>query len=286
MEAVTFVMLLIATDQLQQLQGVQVVDARPIEAYAAAHLPGALHLDPATLSEERDGVQGLLKPVETLAALLSEAGLQPARHVVVYSGMDKPDDLKNAARLFWILEYLGFPRVSVLDGGFAKWRAEGRPVEAGAPPVPPEPVPELSLTPRPELLAVREDVLAIIGTSRGTLVDMRAPEEYAGLAKKDFVLRAGHIPGACNLPATDFAVKMGSDIAPYYTLRPVTELKQAIQGDASAPVITYCNTGRDASVGYLVYRLAGIDRVAVYDGSMAEWGNHPGLSVAGHATQE
>lgn len=281
MAAATFLLLLVTTDQLPQLQDVQVVDARPYEAYVAGHLPGALHLDPAALSEERDGVQNLLKPVEELAVLLSQAGLQPVRHVVVYSAMDQPDDLKNAARLFWILEYLGFSRVSILDGGFAKWKAEGRPIEAGAPPAALEHAPELALTPRPELLATRDEVLATIGTRRGTLVDMRAAEEYAGLAKKDFVHRAGHIPGACNLPAIDFVVRQGEEASPYYVLRPAADLKQAIEGESATPVITYCNSGRDASVGFFVYRLAGVDDVAVYDGAMAEWGSHPGLNVAG-----
>jgi len=275
-------MLLVSTDQLMQLQDVQIVDVRGRDAYVAGHIPGALHLDSATLSEDRDGVNGLLKPVEEVAALLSWAGLDPARHVVVYGAMEAPDDLKHATRLFWILEYVGFPRVSVLDGGFAKWRAEGRPIETGEPRGPSGEGRVLSLRPRPELLATRDEVLEAITPGSGrTLVDMRPPEEYAGLAKEDFVARAGHIPGACNLPATDFVAKSGDEGTAYYALRPKANLRAAVEGSPAKPVITYCNSGRDASVGYFVYRLAGFERVAVYDGSMAEWGRHPGLNVAG-----
>lgn len=280
MELLTAVMLLLSTEDLAGMPDAMIVDARPLAAYAAGHIPGALHLDPAALSEERGGVQGLLKPLDQLDTLLSEAGLDPTRHVVVYSAMDTPDDLKNAARLFWILEYLGFGRVSVLDGGFAKWKAEGRPIETDAPPAKQERM-KLDLTPRPERLATRDEVLGIIKSGAGTLADLRPSEEYAGLSKKDFVQRAGHIPGACSLPAGDAVQNSGTESAPVFTLKPAADLKASIEGANKAPVITYCNTGRDASVGYFLYRLNGYDDVAVYDGAMAEWGNHPALDVAG-----
>lgn len=280
MELLTAVMLLLSTEDLAGLTDAIIVDARTQEAYVSGHIPGALHLDPAALSEERGGVQGLLKPLDQLATLLSEAGLDPAKHTVIYSAMDKPDDFKNAARLFWILEYLGFDRVSVLDGGIAKWNAEGRPVETDAPPAKQERM-KLDLTPKPERFASREQVLRAIKSGEATLVDLRSSEEYAGIAKKDFVQRAGHIPGACSLPAVDAVQNSGTVSAPVFTLKPAVDLKASIEGADKTPVITYCNSGRDASVGYFLYRLNDYDDVAVYDGSMAEWGNHPALNVTG-----
>ena len=281
MDAMIGVLLLLSTQDLSSLSGVVLVDARPASAYAAGHIPGAVPLDPASLSEERGGVTGMLKPIADLNGLLSEARLDPASHTVIYSAMDKPDDFKNAARLFWILEYCGFSRVSILDGGFAKWTAEGRPIETDAPPAKQERM-KLDLIPRPELLATRQRVLGMIEAHGSVLVDLRSPEEYAGLSKKDFVKRAGHIPGACNLPAGDLVVNTGTQDAPVYTLKPPADLKTLLEGTPTTPVVTYCNTGRDASVGYFIYRLSGYQDVAVYDGSMAEWGNHPALTATGN----
>lgn len=278
MELVTAILVLLSTDNLAGLHDVAIVDARAAEAYAAGHIPGALHLDPATLSEERSGVVGLLKPVAELSPVLSALGLDPAKQVVVYSAMATPEDLSTAARLFWILEYVGFEHVAVLDGGFAKWSAEGRPIEQGAAAAPAAARMEPMLRPRPELMATHDEVVEAERTGV-PLVDFRSPEEYAGLSKKDVVKRAGHIPGAGNVPATDLVDKHEMAGAVFYTLKPIEALQELLAGDAAKPVIAYCNTGRSASAGYLAYRILGRTNVSLYDGSMAEWSCHSALGV-------
>lgn len=272
--------LLLQPAQLDGLKNALVVDVRPDAAFQAGHLPGAAHLDQAALSEDRNGVANELKAPEQLQDILATAGLDADKHLVLYSAMDTPADLKNATRVLWALEYLSYEKVSILDGGFARWQAEKRPVETGATKVAPVKPGKVSVRPREALLADYETVVEMTSAGKGALVDCRAPEEYAGLSKKDFVAKKGNIPGAINVPAGDLV-----DPATHQ-LKPAKELAAAIapiHADKDTPVVTYCNSGRDATVGYFMMRLNGHDHVAVYDGSMAEWASKERLELSAPA---
>lgn len=263
--------LLIPTDGLGALEAPLIVDTRSAEAYSDGHIPGAVHVDPGALAETREGVVGLLRPVPDVVEALRQAGVSPERHVVIYAGMATPGEMKDATRLFWILEYLGFSRVSVLDGGYAKWTAENRPVEAGQlKPKPAEPwTPEI----REERLATLDEVKAAGGQAH--LVDLRSEAQFSGSSKDSKVSAAGHIPGAVNAPDTEFVD------AAMCTVKPAESIDERLKMDGidgSRPVITYCNSGRAASVGYFMMRLRGLPDVALYDGSMAEW-THEGQPV-------
>lgn len=269
-------------EDLQDRKGLLVIDCRPAEAFAAGHIPGAAHLDQASLSEEREGIANELKPTDELAALLAHAGIDAEKHLVLYTGMDSPADLKNVTRLFWALEYLSYERVSILDGGLAAWKAQKRPLETGPTTVGPIKPGKVSARPRQALIAEYETIAEMTASGQGVLVDCRSPEEYAGLAKKDFVAKKGNIPGAVNVPAADVID------ATTLLLQPAQALAAAIapaNAAADTPVVTYCNSGRDATVGYFAFRLAGHSRVAVYDGSMQEWAQKEGLAVGGNATK-
>ena len=95
--------------------------------------PGALHLDADTLSEVRNGIHGLLKPLDQLYQVVGDAGIDPGKHVVIYSDMADPEKRVKATRVFWTLQYMGFSRLSLLDGGIGKWKTEGRTLETGTP---------------------------------------------------------------------------------------------------------------------------------------------------------
>ena len=267
---------LVTPRQLAGMEEVLVVDARAEEDFLRAHIPGAAHLDVETLSETRDNVIGQLRPAEAVLPLLAEAGLAPERHIVVYSGHFQEGEVKRATRLFWILEHLGYTRVSLLDGGLAKWQAEDRPVEKGPSTVAAITPDDLAGLGVPSLLAERDDIVAMLDTQHGTLIDFRVADEYAGKSKKEFVGSLGHIQGAQSCPAGGFYE------GPYFEFK-TGEALRAVLGDVTLkegqPIITYCNTGRDATIGYLGLRLSGVDGVLVYDGSMAEWGNLPGAKV-------
>lgn len=263
------------TGDIASVENGVIVDTRDADAFAAGHLPGAAHLDVETLSEVRDGVNGLLKPVEELLPLLADAGLDPAKTIVIYSGMENAGSLVRATRLLWVLEYLGYSDVRLLDGGLAKWNAEGRPVETGTSAVAAITPDKLAdLAPQDSRLATREEVMATRSEKKGLIVDLRGPEYFSGAAKSGAVPKAGHIPGAKSRPGEEFLE------GPYFTFKSPESIRDIVGADRGSGVITYCNTGRVATVGYAAYRIAGFDDVALYDGSMSEWGSHEECPVA------
>lgn len=257
--------LLVAPGDIETCDDCYLVDTRPAKDYAAGHIPGAVNVDSETFSETRDGVSGLLKPLDQVKALLSETGLHPDKRIVLYASMASVNEFRTATRLFWILDYLGFPRVAILDGGYERWVKEGKPVQTD--PVKPTPVtlPELKI--REDKLATEEEVARVLATKAAAVLDIRPSDDYTGAARKDDP-RAGHIPGAKNVPA-------GSCLAPgnqrLQSVEAINELLKEKGVDPNAPIVTYCNTGRQASVGYFMLRVMGRDDVSLYDGSMAEW---------------
>ncbi|MCC6154774.1 MAG: sulfurtransferase [Candidatus Hydrogenedentes bacterium] len=257
--------LLVATKNVESLKDSLLLDVRPADAYAAAHIPGALNLDVSSLSETRDNISGLLKPIDQVRTSLGNAGVDPSKRIVVYSAMDKASDISAAARMFWILEYIGYEKVAVLDGGFTKWLAEKRSTEQGASTA--KPVAVLELKVREDRLATMENVGLAIKDKKATLVDARGPDYFSGEKKADVVKKAGHLPGAVNLPV-ETCVSETSDLKSWDELQQIAASSNVHKVE---PVITYCNTGRSASAAYLVLRLLGYENVSMYDGSMAEW---------------
>lgn len=258
--------LLISTDQLASLPDALVVDARPHDLYAGGHIPGAASMDVDTLSENRGGIVGLLRPLAEVRRCLSDGGIDPTKHIVVYSEVDSAGDFKTATRLFWILEYVGYERVSLLDGGFAKWKSEGREVAQGPSTVEPVKIPKLHV--QNDRLATLKEVQAAIDEDSSAIIDMRSADYYCGEKKADVAKEAGHIPSAENLPADDFVSEQDR------TVKSWEELQALVQGggvSSDAPAITYCNTGRSASVGYFILRRMGNEHVSLYDGSLSEW---------------
>jgi len=266
--------LLIQPADLANLQNAYPVDVRPQAAYAQGHIPGAVHVDVTAFSEDRGKVKGLLKPVDELRPLLEKAGLHPDKHIVIYGASSKSvDDLRDATRLFWILEYLGFEKVSVLEGGFERWQAEKREVQAEA--VEPVPVTLPDLKPREELMATADEVAEAAKSEEAHVLDVRSQEDYAGEKKNPALSRAGHIPGAHNLPADDMVDAQDNEVDVETTGGKLEDLGWK----EDDPFVTYCTTGRQASVGYFTLRLLGADNVSLYDGSMSEWSADPDRPV-------
>jgi len=265
---------LVETSELGALDNAIAVDARSAEEFEAGHVAGAAHADVESLAEDRDGISGLLKPMESVRAALAGAGLDPGKTLVVYTANDAAGDVKRATRLFWVLEYAGYPDVRLLNGGLSKWNAEGLPVERGASGVAPvDPAAVSALTPDESRFASREEVQAARVAPKGLIVDLRDPEYFTGEKKSGAAPRAGHIPGAKNRPGDAFLE------GPYFMFKAPGLIKASLAADDGQSVVTYCNTGRVASVGYAAYRIAGFEDVSLYDGSMSEWGSHEDCPV-------
>ncbi len=250
-------------------------DAGPA-AYAAGHVPGALH---AHL--ERDlcgpkeppgpGFTGRhpLPSRQAFAATVGGWGIAPASHVVV---MDRQRGM-YAARLWWMLRWLGHGRVWVLDGGVPAWVAAGGELTAEPTP-PPTPAPAYPFGDATMAVVSAWNLAALPGTAR--LVDARAPERFRGEVEPlDPV--AGHIPGALNRPFTDNLGADGRFKAP-------AELRgafAALLGDVPPEAVVHqCGSGVTACHNLLAMEAAGLAGARLYPGSWSEWSADPARPVA------
>ncbi len=243
------------------------------EAYEKGHIRGAvawnwfedLHAAPRRDYIDQDG----------LNRLLQRAGVGPDTTVVLYGGNNN----WFAAYGYWLLRYLGFDNVKLLNGGRKRWELESRELTTEEPSI----VPTTFVIPaavRPELRAMRDEVLADLG--KAGFVDVRSPEEYRGEMMapahlpQESAMVPGHIPGAVNVPWSRAANEDG-------TFKSVDELR-ALYAEAGvtpdSSIIAYCRIGeRSAHTWFVLHELLGYGNVANYDGSWTEYGSLVGVPV-------
>jgi thiosulfate/3-mercaptopyruvate sulfurtransferase len=231
--------------------------------YVKAHIPGAVFVDwVKEITDPADTRHAQIAQPDRYAAVMSRIGVSDNTFVVAY------DDAGGmfAARLWWSLNYYGHTQVAVLDGGWPKWAAEGRPTTADIPSIT-----AAQFTPRPNP-ALRRTGAQVLAHLQGEqqLVDVRTPAEFNGQASR--AARKGHIPGAVNLPRASLIDSSGA-ILPPETLRAIFAAAGVEEG--SPDVVFYCNGGVSASYGLLALRAAGFEGGSVYDGSWKDWGNDP-----------
>jgi len=235
-------------------------------AYATAHIPGArfLHLD-RDLSAPTTGKNGRhpLPDPQAFMRTLGAAGVDSNKQVVAY------DDKTSvyAARLWWMLRWLGHENVAVLDGGYAKWTHEARPV-TGAPP---QPAPA-RFSGRPRAISVDADeVLGAIGRPGRVLIDARAPDRYRG-ENETLDPVGGRIGGSLNRFFRDNLDASGC-------FKPAAELRQAftaLLGDAPPDAVVHsCGSGVSACHNLLAMEIAGLSGSRLYPGSWSEWCSDP-----------
>jgi thiosulfate/3-mercaptopyruvate sulfurtransferase len=243
------------------------------QAYAKAHIPGARFAD---LLEDLSGPieagktgRHPLPDVDRFAAKLRRWGIGAGTQVVAY------DDAAGAfaARLWWLLRWLGHDPVAVLDGGLPAWLAEGRPLTLDLPTVA-----HGNFTPQlhPELLASAAELMAPQSVER-KLFDARTPERFRGDVEPIDPV-AGHIPGAINLPFAD-NLRDGR-------FRPAAELRarltQALGGAAPEQAVIYCGSGVTACHDVLAFAHAGLPLPRLYAGSWSEWITDPARPTERH----
>jgi thiosulfate/3-mercaptopyruvate sulfurtransferase len=232
--------------------------------YEAAHIPGAAFLDlPAELSDNASPLPFTMPDVGQLAAALGAAGIGPETRVVAYTTTSP----MWATRLWWMLRSCGFENAAVLDGGLAKWRAEGRAVEVETRRYPPT---RLSLILRADAWADKAAVLAAIGDGGVCTINALSPSAHSGESPLNYG-RKGHIAGSRNVPYASLLNEDG-------TWRTDQELRaQFDQVDAleRPRAICYCGGGISATMAALALTRLGHPDVAVYDGSLSEWSRDP-----------
>jgi len=241
--------------------------------FERGHIPGAVNF--AWHTDFVDTVQRDIVSAERFQELVQAAGINPDTTVVLYG------DFNNwfAAWGAWVFSIYGFEDVRLLDGGRVKWEADGRPLTSIAATY--EPGTFTVTTVNEELRAFKDNVLSVVeGEAPGVLIDIRSPAEYNGEifapeGVQELAVRAGHIPGAVNIP-------WGQNVNEDGTFKSVEELRALYAGlgiDGTTPITTYCRIGERAALTWFVlHDLLGYD-VSLYDGSWTEWGNSVGVPV-------
>ena len=230
--------------------------------YLAAHIPGAVFFDIDDLSDETSALPHMLAPAPKFASRMRNLGLGDGNLIVVYDGMG----IYSAPRAWWMLRAMGHEETAVLDGGFPKWKREGRPIED----LVHQPYPR-HFTPRPNNALVRgfSQIMSNLESGREQVIDLRSAGRFAGKEIEPRPgVRPGHIPGSVNVPYTELSGADG-------TLKSRPELLEAFRRlgvETIRPSVTSCGSGITAAIGMLALAATGKEDVSLYDGSWSEWG--------------
>ena len=236
------------------------------EEYEEAHIPGAVYVDwTRDIVDPDDPVPVQIAPPGRFARLMGSLGIGDDACVVVYDHAGG----QFATRLWWAFTFYGHDRTCVLDGGWKKWSAEGRPTTSELP----EPEPT-AFTPRPrgEWRKEAEDVLAASegGAGKILILDARDEGQYTGAVARGEG-RAGRVPGAMHLHADSLFDPESGTFLPDEKLS--AKLREAgVPEEKDAPLVAYCNGGVAATVPLFALHRLGYTNLANYDGSWNEWG--------------
>ncbi len=274
---------LVSTEWLHEHLGdtrVKVLDASwflpgdprdPMGGFEAGHIPGAQFFAIDQICDRNSPLPHMAPEPEQFAFEVGELGVGGEDTVVVYD----QQGLFSAPRVWWTFRLFGHGKVFVLDGGLPAWVAEGRPLEHG--PAPPPAVGDFAvLTAHPELVRDLGQVWQALDQHSEQILDVRSAERFEGAAPEPRAgLRAGHMPGAINLP-------IGELMDPEGRLKSAAELADTFEKagvDLSGVVVTSCGSGIAASLAALGLARLNHWNAAVYDGSWTEWGAHPTAPV-------
>ena len=265
-------------DALMKSEPVVVIDTRDADAYAAGHIPGAVNIREVFTFLATSTVEGLKELKDTFAKHLGTAGLSGEETAVFY------EDALNSGygqscRGYYLLTWLGYPKVKVLNGGYSAWRAAGMSssTEASTPKAATFPA-DLKTT---DVMLTKDDVLAALGSDT-VMLDVRDIDEWIADSSspygKDYAPRKGRIPGAKWVEWYRFMKP--SALGPMMKSPDEVKAEAATAGISTDDTIyLYCFKGARASNTFLALKQAGFDDVRMYFGSWNEWSRDPALPI-------
>ncbi len=261
--------LILEPDELQPLLGHEellILDLCRKDLYPRAHVPGAIHIDPASLMGNQPPATGKCPSEEQLQQLLRSIGYTGNEHIVVY------DDEGGgwAGRMAWTLDLIQHKHYSYLNGGILSWTEAGFPTEQGTPSATPSDISiSLDFAPRITLNELMEE----LGSEDLVIWDARSEAEYHG--DRVMAQRGGHIPGAINFEWTrgmdrNRQLRIRDDVLPELESLGIQRNKR---------IVTHCQSHHRSGFTYLLGKALGFENIKAYDGSWSEWGNHPSTPI-------
>jgi thiosulfate/3-mercaptopyruvate sulfurtransferase len=264
---------------LMQSEPLVIIDTRDPAAYAAGHIPGAVNVHDIFTFLATSTPEGLKDLTGKFAAAFGAAGLSGKETAVVYE-QSMNTGFGQSCRGYYLLKYLGYPKVTVLHGGLSAWLADGNSLSTEVPQVTPATFP---VDPAGASVMVDKDlVLGVVEKGGAVLLDVRDADEWIGESSspygKDFCPRKGRIPGAKWIEW----YRMMKPSAAGPVMKTPDELKAEIATvgiTPETPVILYCFKGARASNTFLALKEAGVRDVRMYFGSWNEWSRDPSLPI-------
>jgi len=232
------------------------------DEYLQSHIPGARFLDIDAVADTANPAPHMLPSAEEFGRAMRELGIGRNDRIIVYDN----STTRNSARGWFMLHHFGAERVAILDGGFQKWLAEGRPTESG---VPRARNAAFEAVERRGQVVSKHDVANGLGTP---LIDARGRPRFEGTeADPRPGVAAGHIPGSRNLPFSELYNPDGT----FKSRDEIRQLFIAAGADPEKPFVATCGSGVTANALIFAARLLGNRDTRLYDGSWSEWGGDP-----------
>ncbi len=270
---------LLTATELAAMTDAVVIDTRAPEAFAAGHIPGAVNLHEIFTYLATSDAEGLATLRDTFATAFGAAGLS-GRETAVLCEQSMTTGFGQSCRGYYLLSWLGYPKVSVLHGGLAAWQSAGLPITTEATVPTPATFP-LAAEPAP-IMVTKEDVLAALGRPGTVLLDVRDVDEWIGDSSspygKDFCPRKGRLPGARWIEWYRFMKPTAA--GPMFKSPAEIRAELATAGiTIDTTVYLYCFKGARASNTFVALKEAGVRDVRIYFGSWNEWSRDPACPI-------